>query len=115
MSKLPVPFSHTGINGLADGGSLLRQTPGPPHRDDESRATRSDAARQVGKLCPPQPGALCRLYTIAEISRALQLSDSTIRRAIRLKHLAAIKVGRVVRLTAADVEAWVERLRRKAR
>lgn len=110
MSKPSVPTSRTVSGGFANGGSLLHQASGQSALGGESHA-----AGQVGKPRPPQPDALCRLYTIAEIAEALQLSDSTIRRAIRLKHLAAIKVGRIVRLTAADVEAWVNRLRRKTR
>ncbi len=66
----------------------------------------------------PMRGAtagLGKLYTVAEATEFLRLSDSTIRRAIRLKRLAAIKVGRAVRLAEADIDAWLNRNRRKPR
>jgi excisionase family DNA binding protein len=66
-------------------------------------------------LPTPSPGGLRTLHTIAEVCRATQLSESTVRRAIRLKHLGAVRVGRTVRVASADVEAWLERNRRKPR
>jgi excisionase family DNA binding protein len=61
------------------------------------------------------PEKLRRLYTIADVRDATSFSDSTIRRAIRLKQLAVIRMGRSIRLTQSDVDAWLDRSRRKAR
>ncbi len=68
---------------------------------------------------PRTPGApgtgLRRLHTVEEVAETLQLSGSTVRRAIRSGLLATVRVGRSVRLAQADVDAWLDTSRRPAR
>jgi excisionase family DNA binding protein len=75
------------------------------------------ASMRGGRPSSPQTteASLSQLYTVAEVCEATRLSESTIRRAIRLKHLAAVRVGRAVRLAGADVDAWLDRNRKKRR
>jgi excisionase family DNA binding protein len=50
------------------------------------------------------------LITIKGACERLNLSLSTIKRLINRGELRAIKVGRVIRLRADDVQAWVDAL-----
>lgn len=96
----------------------------PPHANDRPGSSGGyggqGPAADTTRLLVPNPGAgpvngLPRLYGIAETASSLGLSESTIRRAIRLRQLAAIRVGRAVRLAESDVATWLERGRRKPR
>lgn len=112
----------------------MKTQPLPPPATRFLRTKRSDSARALPKVAlhassdvtceatttvadvvQPPKAALRYLYTVAEVVTATGFADSTIRRAIRLKHLVATKVGRGIRLTEADVEAWLDGNERKPR
>lgn len=63
----------------------------------------------------PGEGASLTLLTIAEVSALTRLSATTLRRAIRLRHLGVVRIGRAVRVRQADLEAWLNRNSRHAR
>jgi excisionase family DNA binding protein len=54
-------------------------------------------------LIPPPPG----LYTIAEVAEALRVSRWTVMRAIDAGELRAVRLGRLTRIRAADLEDYV--------
>ena len=54
------------------------------------------------------------LFTEAQICEAYQLSRSTIRRKVVEGAIVPVRIGRAVRFAAADVEAFVDRLREEA-
>ena len=51
------------------------------------------------------------LYTEAQVCEAYQLSRSTIRRMMAEGAIVPVRIGRSIRFIAADVEAYVARLR----
>ena len=62
--------------------------------------------------CAP---SLPRMLTLAVVSDITGLSASTVRRHIRLKHLAVHRIGGALRVAEADLAAWLARQRRVAR
>ncbi|MBL6081333.1 helix-turn-helix domain-containing protein [Belnapia sp. T18] len=116
MKQQPRLTSRTVSRPTADAGPIHHATPEAVSRRYASRAT-GPAAVAAAFSEPPaqQPETLRQLFTIVEVCRATGFSDSTVRRAIRLRHLAAITVGRSVRLTQVDVDAWLDRNHRKPR
>lgn len=63
----------------------------------------------------PDQGVSLSLMTVAEVSDVTRLSATTIRRAIRLRHLCVVRIGRTIRVRHADLEAWLNRNSRHAR
>jgi excisionase family DNA binding protein len=53
--------------------------------------------------------------TITEVSDLTRLSPTTIHRAIRLRHLGVVRIGRALRVRQTDLEAWLNRNARHAR
>ncbi len=64
---------------------------------------------------PPGEGVSLTLLTITEVSDFTRLSPTTVRRAIRLRHLSVVRIGRSVRVRQADLAAWLNRNSRHAR
>ena len=62
----------------------------------------------------PTPAAL-RLWTLAEIQDMTGFSVSHLRRQIRLRKLAVHRVGRAIRVSEADLAAFLTRARRASR
>jgi excisionase family DNA binding protein len=58
---------------------------------------------------------LTRLLTIKEVQARTGLSDSSVRRAIRHRRLAVHRLGRVLRVSEADLQAYLTKRRRAAR
>ena len=54
------------------------------------------------------------LYTESQLCEAYQLSRSTIRRKMAEGEIVPVRIGRSIRFVAADVEAFVARLREEA-
>jgi excisionase family DNA binding protein len=50
---------------------------------------------------------MAKLLTVQEIAALMQVAPLTVRRWIYAKRLPAVKVGRLVRVTAADVERLI--------
>ena len=63
----------------------------------------------------PSSDGLQRLHTLADVAQATSLSLSTLRRAIRRQQLSVYQFGSAIRIAQADIDAWLERKRRKAR
>ncbi len=68
------------------------------HRDDEG----------------PKPSPL-RLFDPKWVAELLGISLSTVRREIRLRRLPCHRIGRAVRVSAADLEAYLVKRRRYVR
>ncbi|KAA2211357.1 helix-turn-helix domain-containing protein [Teichococcus oryzae] len=74
-------------------------------------------------MTDPSPGAapnasasaLPRLLTLAQVCEITALSPSTLRRQIRLRRLAVLRFGSMLRIAEADLRAWLARQRRPAR
>jgi excisionase family DNA binding protein len=58
---------------------------------------------------------LTRLLTIKEVQAHTGLSDSSVRRAIRRRRLAVHRIGSVLRVSEADLLAFLKGCRRAAR
>ena len=56
-----------------------------------------------------------RLLTVEGVAERTDMSISTIRREIRLRRLAYYRIGRVIRVSEADLEAYLAKRRRNAR
>jgi excisionase family DNA binding protein len=56
-----------------------------------------------------------RLLTIKEVQARTGLSDSSVRRAIRHRRLAVHRIGGVLRVSEADLQAFLQGCRRAAR
>lgn len=55
------------------------------------------------------PPKLGRFMTVAEVARALRVSNMTVYRIIKAGDLAAVRVGRGYRIRAEDVRRYLER------
>jgi excisionase family DNA binding protein len=55
------------------------------------------------------------LFTEAQVCEAYQLSRSTIRRKMAEGEIVPVHIGRSIRFLAADIEAFVARLREEAK
>jgi excisionase family DNA binding protein len=56
-----------------------------------------------------------RLLSLNAVAEITDLSLSTIRREIQLRHLACHRIGRVLRVSQSDLNAWLAKRRRGAR
>lgn len=56
-----------------------------------------------------------RLFTLETVSEITGFSPSTLRRAIRRRNLACIRCGRAIRISEADLTAFLTRHRKAAR
>ena len=97
------------MNKKPENHQLASQPLSSPNTGGSDRGSTEDPAP------PPPLRGLERLYTLAEVSEATQLSASTLRRAIRHRQLGAIRVGAAIRISQTDLEAWLGRNRRKPR
>jgi excisionase family DNA binding protein len=52
-----------------------------------------------------------RLYSVRTVANLLDVSQDTVRRLIERQELAVIRIGSAVRITAADLESFIERHR----
>ena len=68
-----------------------------------------------GPTAPSCAASLPRMLTLAVVGEITDLSPSTIRRHIRLKHLAVHRIGGALRIAEPDLAAWLARQRRAAR
>jgi excisionase family DNA binding protein len=59
----------------------------------------------------PEPGSRTHLYSIAKVADRLDLSRDTVRRLIGRGDLTAIRIGSSVRVSAAELESFLERRR----
>jgi len=57
----------------------------------------------------PASSKIARLFTLAEVAEALQLSEGTIRAAVRRGDLHAVKLARAVRFTPEAVRDFLQR------
>lgn len=104
------PPSHAPV---VENGSFSQTVPNEFRCQAGVETGAGDAAHN--QLIPQSRLLLRRLLTIAEVCEATGFSDSTIRRAVRLRHLAVIKMNRSVRLAREDVDTWLNRNRRNSR
>jgi excisionase family DNA binding protein len=58
---------------------------------------------------------LPRLYDLRQVSEALQLSMSHLRREIRLRRIEVVRLGRTIRVSAEAIEAYLAKRSRSAR
>ena len=75
----------------------------------------SDHASSAGPAAHAPSPPLPRLLDLAEVAALTDLSVSTLRRQIRLRKLAVIRVGSALRVAADDLAEFVRRHRRAAR
>lgn len=66
-------------------------------------------SRAVAIEAEPQP----ELYSVREVAERLGVHPETIRRLIHEGRMDAVRVGRVLRVARADVEAFIDRQRVK--
>jgi excisionase family DNA binding protein len=104
------PLSHA---PAVESGSSNQTMPKELRRQASVETGAGDAAHN--QLIPRSRLLLRRLLTIAEVCEATGFSESTIRRAVRLRHLAVIKMNRSVRLSQEDVDTWLKRNRWNSR
>jgi excisionase family DNA binding protein len=64
---------------------------------------------------PPLPLPLPRLLSLIEVADLTGLSPSTLRRQIRLRKLAVIRIGAALRIAEDDLADFLRRRRRAAR
>ncbi len=61
---------------------------------------------------PPKPSTLTDFHTISEIAERLKVSPKTVRRWIARGDLVTYRFGRQIRITEADLNAFVAGHRR---
>ncbi|HZL37854.1 MAG TPA: helix-turn-helix domain-containing protein [Tepidisphaeraceae bacterium] len=61
------------------------------------------------KRSQPASSEISRLFTIREVSEATQLSEGTLRAAVRRGDLRAVKLARAVRFEAEAVNDFLQR------
>lgn len=62
-------------------------------------------------MTDPQPEGLIRLLSIQTVAKNLDVSTRTVRRWIELDMMPVYRLGRTVRISAEDVEAFLGRYR----
>jgi excisionase family DNA binding protein len=55
---------------------------------------------------------MAKLFTIAELAKLARVSRSTLLRERKAGRLRAITIGRAVRISSDDVEAWLQSVTR---
>jgi excisionase family DNA binding protein len=77
-------------------------------QEQEERCVSGDGNRNSGVSAP-------RLLTVEDVADRAELSMATIRRAIRLRHLAHYRIGRALRISEHDLADFLAERRRGAR
>lgn len=65
----------------------------------------------INRSRPDRSHAAQRLLTVARIAERLDVCERTVRRLIQSGHLKSLRVGRCLRITEEDFQAYVARCR----
>jgi excisionase family DNA binding protein len=85
---------------------MVQKIPPRPHAASGSRANRTQPAGQGAERDRHDDGPA--LLTAPQVATSLQVSLRTVRRLIRSGSLPVVRIGRILRVRGADLEAFLK-------